>query len=48
MRQWQDRNIVIPAKLLKKGGKNRITWLLQPNPWPLLGATVASRRFAQI
>ena len=35
MWQWQDENIVIPAKLLKKGGKNRITWLLQPYPWPL-------------
>jgi len=35
MWQWQDRNIVIPERLLKKGGKNRITWLLQPYPWPL-------------
>ena len=35
MWQWQDENIVIPAKLLKKGGKNLITWLLQPYPWPL-------------
>ena len=38
MRQWPDENIVIPAKLLKKGGKNRITWLFQPNPWSNLGA----------
>jgi len=38
MRQWPDQNIVIPAKLLKKGGKNRITWLFQPNPWSNLGA----------
>ncbi|MDE2658511.1 MAG: PKD domain-containing protein, partial [Verrucomicrobiota bacterium] len=35
MWQWQDRNIVIPAKLLKKGDKNRITFLLQPYPWLL-------------
>jgi len=35
MWQWLDEQIVIPAKLLKKGGKNRITWLLQPYPWPL-------------
>jgi WD40 repeat protein len=41
MRQWMDQNMVIPAKLLKKGGKNRITWLFQPNPWSVLG-TVAS------
>ena len=34
MWQWLDEQIVIPAKLLKKGGKNRITWLLQPYPWP--------------
>jgi len=33
MWQWLDRNIVIPEKLLKKGGKNRITWLFQPYPW---------------
>ncbi|MDP6629443.1 MAG: PA14 domain-containing protein [Kiritimatiellia bacterium] len=33
MWQWQDQNIVIPAALLNKGGKNRITWLFQPNPW---------------
>ncbi|MDA7874896.1 hypothetical protein N9B17_06955, partial [Rhodopirellula sp.] len=38
MSQWPDENIVIPAKLLKKGGKNRITWLFQPNPWSTLGA----------
>ncbi|MDC0157276.1 WD40 repeat domain-containing protein [Verrucomicrobia bacterium] len=38
MRQWPDQNIVIPAKLLNKGGKNRITWLFQPNPWSNLGA----------
>jgi len=41
MRQWTDQDIVIPAKLLEKGGKNRITWLFQPNPWSVLG-TVAS------
>ncbi|MDE0854064.1 MAG: PA14 domain-containing protein [Nevskia sp.] len=33
MWQWLNEQIVIPAKLLKKGGKNRITWLLQPLPW---------------
>ena len=38
MRQWPDQNIVIPARLLKKGGKNRITWRFQPNPWSNLGA----------
>ena len=38
MRQWPDQNIVIPAKLLNKGGKNRITWRFQPNPWSNLGA----------
>ncbi len=37
MRQWPDQNIVVPARLLKKGGKNRITWLFQPNPWSNLG-----------
>jgi len=30
MWQWSDRNIVIPEKFLKKGGENRITWLIQP------------------
>jgi WD40 repeat protein len=38
MRQWPGQNIVIPAGLLNKGGKNRITWLFQPNPWSNLGA----------
>ncbi|MDC0157278.1 PA14 domain-containing protein [Verrucomicrobia bacterium] len=33
MWQWLDERIVIPAKLLNKGGKNRITWLIQPYPW---------------
>jgi WD40 repeat protein len=34
MWQWQDRNIVIPGRFLRRGRENRITWLLQPYPWP--------------
>ncbi len=30
MWQWPDGNIVIPERYLKKGGENRITWLIQP------------------
>ena len=30
MSQWPDANIVIPERYLKKGGENRITWLIQP------------------
>ncbi|MDC0157277.1 PA14 domain-containing protein [Verrucomicrobia bacterium] len=41
MRQWTDQNMVIPAKLLKKGGKNRITWLIQPYPWSTIGAVAS-------
>ncbi|MDE0911386.1 MAG: PA14 domain-containing protein, partial [Myxococcota bacterium] len=33
MWQWPDGNIVIPERFLKKGGENRITWLIQPAPW---------------
>jgi WD40 repeat protein len=33
MAQWLDGNIVIPASNLKKGATNRITWLLQLNPY---------------
>jgi len=32
MWQWPDGNIIIPAKFLKKGQANRITWLLQLSP----------------
>jgi len=30
MWQWPDGNIIIPERVLKKGGENRITWLIQP------------------
>ncbi|MDE1012579.1 MAG: hypothetical protein OSB38_43705, partial [Paraburkholderia fungorum] len=30
MWQWPDGNIIIPERYLKKGGENRITWLIQP------------------
>ena len=32
MWQWPDGNIIIPERVLKKGGENRITWLIQPPP----------------
>ena len=32
MWQWPDGNIIIPERVMKKGGENRITWLIQPPP----------------
>ena len=42
MWQWPDGNIIIPERVLKKGGENRITRLIQPASWQEWGRAAAS------
>ncbi len=42
MWQWPDGNIVIPERVLKKGGENRITRLIQPASNQAWGRAAAS------